>query len=81
MELVLERPLADLRIWPAVNIAESGTRNEDLLQTDLERSAVPLLRRSLAGLRSSDATQKLLGALADYPGNDSLLAAVTKAAA
>lgn len=81
MELVLERPLADLRIWPAVNIAESGTRNEDLLQNDLERSAVPLLRRSLAGLKSSDATPKLLGALADYPDNDSLLAAVTKAAA
>ncbi len=80
MELVLERKLSDLRIWPAVNINESGTRHEELLQTELERKTVPLVRRSLAELRPADATQKLLTALQDHPDNTSFLNTVNKVA-
>ncbi len=80
MELVLERNLSDLRIWPAVNINESGTRREELLQSDVEQRAVPLMRRSLAELRPADATQKLISALADHPDNASFLKAVNAAA-
>ena len=78
MELVLERSLSDLRIWPAVNINESGTRREELLQTELERRAVPRMRRSLAELRPADATQKLITALEAHPSNASFLEAIDK---
>ena len=55
MELVLERGLADLRIWPAVNINESGTRREELLQSEIEQRGrapgAPLPGRTAPGRR------------------------------
>ena len=80
MELVLERNLSDLRIWPAVNINESGTRREELLFNETEQKAVPLMRRSLVELRPADATQKLITALTDHPDNASFLNAINSAA-
>ncbi len=78
MELVLDRKLADLRIWPAVNIAESGTRREELLQDEAERAGAPRLRRALAGLPAIKATEKLIEALGKHPDNASLLASVAE---
>ena len=47
MELVLDRQLADRRVWPAIEINRSGTRKEDLLLTKDELQRVYLLRKVL----------------------------------
>jgi transcription termination factor Rho len=47
MELVLDRQLADRRVWPAIEINRSGTRKEDLLFTKEELQRVYLLRKVL----------------------------------
>jgi transcription termination factor Rho len=73
MELVLSRELANQRIFPAINLAESGTRREELLFGEdalLHQS----LRRSIARLSPMDAMLAVRKMLEKYPTNDHLLA-------
>jgi transcription termination factor Rho len=60
MELRLRRDLAEKRIFPAIDIAPSGTRRDDLLMSAEELAAVNSLRRALAGLDSQQALELLL---------------------
>ena len=48
MELVLDRKMADRRLWPAIDIPLSGTRKEELLLDPLDLSRINLLRRTLS---------------------------------
>ena len=50
MELVLSRDLADMRIWPAIDIAKSGTRREELLLSSESLDAITKLRRTLMSM-------------------------------
>jgi len=59
-ELRLARELADRRIYPAVDIAASGTRREELLGEPAEVEARQALRRRLAGLPTAQAMENLL---------------------
>jgi transcription termination factor Rho len=76
MELVLDRKLADKRIFPAIDIAQSGTRKEERLFSKEEFPQVTLLRRSLMSLSPQDAMESLIKQLAKYPDNASFLAKV-----
>jgi len=49
MEIVLSRDLANARVWPAIDVPASGTRNEDLLLHPDELRRVVLLRRGITG--------------------------------
>ncbi len=60
MELVLDRKVAELRIWPAVNINASGTRREELLLSEKELEAASFLRRAMAGAKVEDAAETLI---------------------
>ena len=60
MELVLDRKLADKRIFPAIDIQKSGTRREELLLTQFEQQRVYLMRAFLADMPSEDALMFLL---------------------
>ena len=60
MELVLDRKLADRRIFPAIDIQKSGTRREELLLTPFEQQRVYLMRAFLADMPSEDALLFLL---------------------
>ncbi len=60
MELVLDRKLAEKRIFPAIDINKSGTRREELLLTPKEQQRVFLLRTFLADMPSDDAMLFLL---------------------
>lgn len=64
MELVLDRKLQERRIFPAIDIAKSGTRREDLLLSKEEQEAVSIMRKALNGMRSDDATEKILNIFA-----------------
>ncbi len=73
MELVLDRRLADRRIFPAIDIGQSGTRKEEkLLQPD-ELRQIALLRRSLSNLPPVAAMESLVKILAQYPSNRAFL--------
>ena len=76
MELVLDRTIADKRIFPAINIARSGTRKEDLLVGDpLELARVWFLRRAFSEADSIAATamEELKTRLRKFPTNHDFL--------
>lgn len=73
MELVLDRELADERIFPAINLGLSGTRREELLfGDDLNRHQD--LRRAVSRMRPREAMLAVQKLLAQYPTNKQLLA-------
>jgi transcription termination factor Rho len=76
MELVLSREISGRRIFPAVDIAKSGTRKEELLLDPAELKAVRTLRRALAGMSPIEATQQLVNELQASRTNKDLLARV-----
>ncbi|MGC1273046.1 MAG: transcription termination factor Rho, partial [Planctomycetaceae bacterium] len=76
MELVLSRELADRRIWPAIDIAQSGTRREEKLLSPEVLEGVTLLRRSLISLSPVQAMEDLVRTLRKFPSNKEFLARV-----
>ncbi len=60
-ELVLDRKLAERRLWPAVHIGESGTRKEDYLLDERENLKVPLLRRKVADMGDTESLEWVIG--------------------
>ena len=60
MELVLDRRLADRRIWPAIDIQKSATRKEELLMDKDELNRIYLLRNFLADMPPVEAMEFLL---------------------
>jgi transcription termination factor Rho len=73
MELVLSREVSDRRIFPAINIRESGTRKEEKLLPEAELKSTHLLRSALAGMSDIDAARALSELLAKYPTNELVL--------
>lgn len=63
MELVLDRRLADRRVYPAIDLIKSGTRKEELLYHPNELEKIYLLRQAVADLSPIDAMNLLLGRL------------------
>ena len=60
MEVVLDRRLAEKRIFPAINIQKSGTRREDLLLTKEEQEIGYALHREMSGPRSEENMEQIL---------------------
>src|SRR5690348_16710721 len=75
-ELRLSRALADRRIYPAVDIAASGTRREELLGDAATVAAKQQLRRGLVGLPPEKGMEALLAQLKRTKTNAELLAAI-----
>lgn len=77
MEMVLDRKIAELRIWPAININASGTRREELLipQERLER--IHFFRRALASLKTEDAAEAMVSRLSKTKTNEEFLSLMT----
>ncbi len=69
MELVLDRKLADRRIWPAIDITQSGTRREELLHDPTTLHAVTMLRRTLTSMHHVDAMEQLTRQLGKFKSN------------
>jgi transcription termination factor Rho len=69
MELVLDRELANSRIYPAIDIFKSGTRKEELLLTQEERNRTALLRTFLSGMSEEEVMPFLLRQMAGTSSN------------
>ena len=72
MEIILDRKLADRRIYPAVDIKRSGTRREDLIMTQKELNTIWQLRRMYNNLDAGEATENLLDMMRTYTNNEGL---------
>jgi transcription termination factor Rho len=77
MEIVLSREISNRRIFPAIDIAQSGTRKIELLLPPDELDLVTKIRRVLAGQEKVAATTALVEQLQKFPTNKDLLAAVS----
>ena len=73
MELVLDRKLQERRVFPAIDIAKSGTRREDLLLTPDEQEAVYNMRKALNGMKSEEAVENILNMFARTRNNGELI--------
>jgi transcription termination factor Rho len=73
MELVLDRRLADRRIFPAMDITQSGTRKEERILPPEMLQRVVLLRRSLVSMKPVEAMEALVKQLARFPSNGAFL--------
>ncbi|MHB8969341.1 MAG: transcription termination factor Rho [Pirellulaceae bacterium] len=69
MELVLDRKLADRRVWPAIDISQSGTRREELLLNPETLHAVTMLRRTLSSMHHVEAMEQLTKQLGRFKTN------------
>lgn len=76
MELILSRKLQEQRVFPAINIAKSGTRREDLLLTPKELEVSRIIHRSLNGLRSEEATDRIIHLFAHTKNNSQLVSLI-----
>jgi transcription termination factor Rho len=76
-EIVLDRSLAEQRIFPAINIAKSGTRRDELLYSKEEIDAINKLRRQALGLPPKEAIIQLRKGLEQWPTNQELLKQVS----
>ena len=72
-ELILDRELAEARIFPAINLTASGTRREELLYSADELAKLAKLRRSLAARKPKEAMQGLLKLLEQTKDNADFL--------
>ena len=70
MEMVLDRKVAELRIWPAINIAASGTRREELILPDDELKKSHFFRRALAAQKVEDAAESAVDRLSKTTTNE-----------
>jgi transcription termination factor Rho len=78
MEIVLDRKLADRRIFPAIDINKSGTRKEELLLGPMELNRVWILRKLLQPLNSIDAMEFLLDKMKGTKDNKEFLDSMSK---
>jgi len=75
-EIVLDRRLAEQRIFPAIDVAASGTRREAELFTPEDAKRISMIRKTLSERRTEDALSALIKALEKHPDNATFLASV-----
>ena len=78
MELVLNRKLQEKRIFPAIDIAKSGTRRDDLLLTPLELEAVEAMHKEFSGNRAEDTIEEVLKLFVRTKDNNEFLELVKR---
>jgi transcription termination factor Rho len=81
MELVLDRKLADRRVWPALDISQSGTRREEKLLEPETLHAVTMLRRTLSTMHHVDAMEQLTTKLSKFKSNREFISLIAGAKA
>ena len=80
-ELILDRKLAEKRVFPAIDVQRSGTRREELLLEEGTLKMVWTMRRMLSAVGTNEGIELLLNRLAKSNSNAEFLATLTKQAA
>src|SRR5437879_6346501 len=80
MELVLDRKLADRRVYPAMDMTQSGTRKEERILPPDDLKKITLLRRTLVQLKPMQAMESLVQQLGEFPSNAAFLDRIAKRA-
>ena len=74
MELVLDREIANRRVFPAIDMLKSGTRKEELLLTEKEKNRIFLIRHFLGDMPAEDAITFLLNRMKNTKTNEEFFA-------
>lgn len=78
MEMILDRKLSEKRIFPAIDLAKSGTRREDLLLSGEELEAINIMRKALNGLKPDEATDRILDMFSKTRNNNDFVQKVKR---
>jgi transcription termination factor Rho len=78
MELVLDRGLSEKRIFPAIDLARSSTRRDDLLLDDREAEAALLMHRALSGMKSDEALERIIDLFLRTRNNNEFIEVIKK---
>ncbi len=78
MEMILDRKLSEKRIFPAIDLAKSGTRREDLLLSSEELEAINIMRKALNGMKADDATDRILDCFSKTRSNNDFVQMVKR---
>jgi transcription termination factor Rho len=78
MELVLDRKCAEMRLWPAINVAASGTRKEELLIDAKRLEGIHFFRRALVQQKIEEATETMIARLSKTKTNDEFLKLIAR---
>jgi len=73
MELVLDRKLADRRVYPAIDVSQSGTRKEERILTPEVLERVTMLRRAIMSMNPVQAMEKVVEQMAKTANNEEFL--------
>ena len=72
-EIILDRKIAELRLWPAINLASSGTRKEEDLVDPLTLEKTSFLRRAMSPMKTIDAAETLIERMSKTSNNQEFL--------
>jgi transcription termination factor Rho len=78
MELVLDRKLSEKRVFPAINVAKSSTRRDDLLLDAEEQQAMDIVHKALSGLKTDEAAERILDLFSKTKTNRDFVQTVIK---
>jgi transcription termination factor Rho len=78
MELVLDRKCAEMRLWPAINVAASGTRKEELLINAKTLEGIHFFRRALVQQKIEEATDTMIARLSKTKTNAEFLKLIAR---
>lgn len=79
MEVLLDRSLAEKRIFPAIDIKRSNTRREDLLLSDKELEVANLIRKAMGNIPAAESTDQILKVIKTTKNNEEFLIKTKKA--
>ena len=78
MEVHLDRKLQEKRVFPAIDIAKSGTRKEELLLNQKELEAIWSIRKAYSSQNTAEVTESIISQLTKTNSNDELVDVLTK---
>jgi transcription termination factor Rho len=78
MELVLDRKCAEMRLWPAINVASSGTRKEELLIDAKKLESIHFFRRALVQQKIEESTETMIARLSKTKTNDEFIRLIAR---
>ncbi|MGN0481443.1 MAG: transcription termination factor Rho [Lachnospiraceae bacterium] len=78
MEIVLDRKLSEKRVFPAIDLARSGTRRDDLLLSGREYEAMEIIRKALNSAKPDEAAERLLDMFVKTKDNAELVEKVRR---